>query len=144
MKDPVPDPYSTITLKRGQSYLLEVVLRTMSVGHQFTQGTTDSNELWADVNATSGGRTIGRSGGLGQFNEADPWSHFVNTYMLDKDGNRIDRRNPQDIFTPLYSNQIPPGAAQVAHYAFTVPEDLAAPLTREDVAPPGAEEEDGG
>ena len=31
-------------------------------------------------------------------------------YMLDKDGNRIDQRNPQDI-TPLYNNQIPPGAA---------------------------------
>jgi hypothetical protein len=30
----------------------------------------------------------------------DPWSHFVNVYMLDREGNRIDRRNPQDIFTP--------------------------------------------
>ena len=37
--------------------------------------------------------------------------------MLDRDGNRIDRRNPQDIFTPLYNHQIPPGAADVVHYA---------------------------
>jgi tetratricopeptide (TPR) repeat protein len=59
----------------------------------------------------------------------DPWSHFINIYMLDRDGNRIDRRNPQDIFTPLYNNQIPPGAGQVVHYSFTVPPDQRAPLT---------------
>jgi tetratricopeptide (TPR) repeat protein len=51
--------------------------------------------------------------------------------MLDREGNRIDRRNPQDIFTPLYNHQIPPGAAQVVHYAFTVPENIDAPLTIE-------------
>jgi tetratricopeptide (TPR) repeat protein len=51
--------------------------------------------------------------------------------MLDKDGNRIDRRNAQDIFTPLYNNQIPPGAGFVVHYAFTVPEDLDRALTFE-------------
>ncbi len=49
--------------------------------------------------------------------------------MLDRDGNRIDRRNPQNIFTPLYNNQIPPGAAQVVHYEFTVPETAADSLT---------------
>ena len=37
--------------------------------------------------------------------------------MLDRDGNRIDRRNPQDIFVPLYNKQIPPGAGQVVHFA---------------------------
>src|SRR5579883_2024863 len=59
---------------------------------------------------------------MGFYKEVDPWSHFLNVYMLDRDGNRIDRRNPQDIFTPLYNHQIPPGAAQVVHYEFTVPE----------------------
>lgn len=51
--------------------------------------------------------------------------------MLDKDGNRIDRRNAQDIFTPLYNNQIPPGAAHVLHYKLTVPEQQRSPLTVE-------------
>jgi hypothetical protein len=27
------------------------------------------------------------------------WAHYLNVFMLDRDGNRIDRRNPQDIFT---------------------------------------------
>jgi len=118
-------------LKRGRSYLLEVVLRTLKVGHPFTQGTVDSNEVWVDAKVKSGGAVVGRSGGLSGHREVDPWSHFVNVYMLDRDGNRVDRRNPQDIFTPLYNHQIPPGAGQVVHYEFVVPEDQNTPLTVE-------------
>ncbi|HVY68735.1 MAG TPA: multiheme c-type cytochrome, partial [Verrucomicrobiae bacterium] len=121
----------TPALKPGKRYLLETVLRTLKLGHPFSQGTVDSNEIWVDVNMTSGGKTLGRSGGLGAHKEVDPWSHFINVYMLDKDGNRIDRRNPQDIFTPLYNHQIPPGAAAVVHSAFTVPEGQTGPVTVE-------------
>ena len=54
---------------------------------------------------------IGISGGLNPDDQAvDPYSHFVNAYVLDRDGNRIDRRNAEDIFTPLYNHQIPPPA----------------------------------
>lgn len=118
-------------LKRGRKYLLETVLRTVRLGHPFTQGTADSNEIWVEVNLISGGKSIGRSGGLGDFNEVDPWSHFVNVYMLDREGNRIDRRNPQDIFTPLYNHQIPPGAAQVVHYVFELSPEVTQPVTAE-------------
>ncbi|HEY5914784.1 MAG TPA: multiheme c-type cytochrome [Verrucomicrobiae bacterium] len=115
-------------LRPGRRYLLEVVLRTLTVGHPFSQGTTDSNEIWVDAKVTSGGKIIGRSGGLGAFSEVDPWAHFVNVYMLDRYGNRIDRRNPQDIFTPLYNHQIPPGAGQVVHYECAVPAEQTEPL----------------
>ena len=118
-------------LKRGQRYLLEVVLRTMKLGHPFTQGTVDSNEVWVDTKVASGNKVVGRNGGLGPHNEVDPWSHFVNVFMLDRNGNRVDRRNPQDIFTPLYNHQIPPGAGQVVHYDLIVPEDQSGPLTVE-------------
>lgn len=116
-------------LKPGQAYLLEAVVRTLKMGHLFTQGTVDSNEVWIEVTATSGGKVIGRNGGMDAQRSVDPWSHFINVFMLDKDGNRIDRRNPQDIFVPLYNNQIPPGAAGTVHYALQVPSDVAAPVT---------------
>lgn len=119
------------TLKPGQKYLLETVIRTLKLGHHFTQGTVDSNEVWLDVTVTSGDKVIGRNGGIDGASEVDPWSHFINVYMLDKDGNRIDRRNPQDIFTPLYNHQIPPGAGQVAHYELELPDQLVAPVTVE-------------
>jgi tetratricopeptide (TPR) repeat protein len=116
-------------LEPGKRYLLETVIRTVKMGHPLTQGTVDSNELWLDVVVTSGNRVIGRSGGMNDDGAVDPWSHFVNVYMLDRNGNRIDRRNPQDIFTPLYNNQIPPGAADTVHFAFAVPRDVKAPIT---------------
>ena len=115
-------------LQRGKAYLLEVVLRTLKLGHPFTEGTADSNEAWVAARLSDGGRVVGQSGGTGPHGEVDPWSHFVNVYMLDREGNRIDRRNPQDIFTPLYNHQIPPGAGQVVHFQFTVPEDQVGPL----------------
>ncbi len=121
------------TLEPGKKYLFETVIRTLKLGHLFTQGTVDSNEVWLEITATSGDRVIGKSGGIdpGRGNEVDPWSHFVNVFMLDKEGNRIDRRNPQDIFTPLYNHQIPPGAGQTVHYELTLPEQLSAPVTVE-------------
>lgn len=116
------------TLKPGQKYLLETVIRTVKMGHHFTQGTTDSNEIWLEVSVTSGDQNIGGSGMMQDDNSVDPWSHFVNNFMLDKNGDRIDRRNAQDIFTPLYMHQIPPGAGQTVHYSFTMPNEVTAPV----------------
>jgi len=112
------------TLVAGQRYLLETVIRTLNIGHQLTQGTTDSNELWLDVKVTAGGDVIGRSGKLEADGDVDPWSYFLNAYLLDREGKRIERRNAQDIFVALYDHQIPPGAASVVHYAFTLPADI--------------------
>ncbi|MCA9071466.1 MAG: hypothetical protein KDA84_21205, partial [Planctomycetaceae bacterium] len=118
-------------LKPGNEYLLETVIRTMKMGHLFTQGTVDSNEVWLDVTVTSEGKTVGRSGRMDseKGNEVDPWSHFVNVFVLDKNGERISRRNAQDIYTTLYNHQIPPGAGQTVHYRLYVPEDISGPVT---------------
>ncbi len=80
-----------------------------------------------DVTVTANGRVIGHSGSRNDTGEVDPWSYFVNAYVLDKNGNRIDRRNAQDIFVPLYNHQIPPGAASVVHYLLQVPADVRGP-----------------
>jgi tetratricopeptide (TPR) repeat protein len=119
------------SLQPGQTYLFETVVRTLNIGHHFSQGTVDSNEIWVDFEAKAGGKVIARSGATTNPDETgavDEWSHFINVYMLDKNGHRIDRRNPQDIFTPLYNHQIPPGAANVVHYKMTVPPDVSGPI----------------
>lgn len=111
-------------LQAGKQYLLEVVVRTTGLGHHFTQGTADSNQVWLNLQASSGAVMLGESGGVSATSgQVDPWSHFVNAYVIDQEGQRIDRRNPENIFTQLYNHQIPPGAADVVHYLLQVPED---------------------
>jgi len=114
----------------GREYLLQTVVRTTGMGHHFTQGTVDSNQVWVEVEVEHDGRIVGRSGGMeSSEHRVDPWSHFINVYMLDREGNRIERRNAEDIFVPLYDHQIPPGAADLLHYRLEVPEALSGELT---------------
>jgi tetratricopeptide (TPR) repeat protein len=115
-------------LKPGSSYLLETVIRTLKLGHHLTQGTSDSNELWLRLTVSSGDRVLGQSGHVDQRGDVDKAAHRVNSFVLDKNGNRINRRNAQDIFTPLYNHQIPPGAGQTVHYELVLPNDLNAPV----------------
>ena len=123
-----PLDINTPTLEPGKRYLLEAVIRTLKMGHHFTQGTADSNQIWLEVTLRQGGKVIGRSGGRDEAGQVDPWSHFVNAFIIDRNGRRIDRRNAQDIFVILYNHQIPPGAGQAAHYAFDVPADSTEPI----------------
>ncbi len=115
-------------LTPGETYVFDVVMRTLRLGHLFTEGTADSNEVWLDVAVKSAGNVIGRSGARDSDGAVDPWSHFVNAYVLDRHGNRIDRRNAEDIFTKLYDHQIAPGAATTAHYRVRIPETAVAPV----------------
>jgi tetratricopeptide (TPR) repeat protein len=119
-------------LRAGEAYLFEVVLRTLTLGHAFTQGTADSNEVWLEVTARLDGEPVGVSGQRDVATGAvDRDAHFVNAWVLDRDGRRIDRRNAEDIFTVLYNHQIPPGAADVVHYHLELPPDAAGELRLE-------------
>lgn len=116
------------TLAAGEDYLLETVIRTTKLGHHLTQGTVDSNQLWLQVTVRSGEQQIGSSGLVDEASKVDPWSHFVNVFMLDRNGDRIATRNAEDIFVPLYNNQIPPGAGQTVHYGLSIPDLTDAPI----------------
>ena len=118
-------------LQTGGNYLLELVVRNLGVGHQLTQGTTDSNELWLDVTLRDANGVIGRSGELDASGAVDPWAYFVNSYLLDRHGQRIERRNAQDIFVALYDHQIPPGAAATVHYGLAIPAQAKGPIELE-------------
>lgn len=118
-----------LALQPGHTYLLETVIRTLDVGHHFTQGTADSNQVWLEVTVSSDDQLIAASGLPNREQRIDPQAHFVNVFMLDRHGHRIDRRNVHDIFVPLYDHQIPPGAAQTVHYRLTIPENTVGRLT---------------
>lgn len=115
-------------LQPGGRYLVEVVVRNLRVGHALTQGTADSNELWLELKAHVGDRLLGSSGHRDPEGQVDPWAHLLNAWLVDRQGRRIDRRNPQDIFATLYDHQIPAGAATVVTYLLELPQELQAPV----------------
>ncbi len=116
------------SVRPGGEYLLELVTRNAKIAHALTQGTADSNELWLDVTVECDGAVIGRTGGVDEQGAVDPWSKFLTVFALDREGFRIDRRNPEDIFVPLYDWQVPPGAADVTRFSLRVPADAAGPV----------------
>jgi tetratricopeptide (TPR) repeat protein len=116
----------------GEVVLLEAVTRTLRLGHPLTQGTADSNEIWIEIEVglrpaeTTG--SLGASGMIGTDGVVDPRAKFLGVWLLDREGRRIEQRNPEDIFVPLYNHQIPPGAADLTHYRIRVPEDASGEL----------------
>ena len=120
-----------LNLQSGKKYLLETVVRTLKLGHPFTQGTADSNQIWVELNVFKGDELIASSGGIDKQGKVDDWSYFINAYVLDRNGNRVDRRNAEDIFTMLYNHQIPPGAATVIHYGVDFPVEFEGDFTIE-------------
>lgn len=120
-----------VELAPGRRYLVESVIRTKTLGHAFTQGTVDSNQVWVSLNIYHDGELIAHNGGIDPQGRVDEWSYFINAYVVDSDGNRIDKRNVEDIFTALYNHNIPPGAAAVVHHALHIPEELTGDITIE-------------
>ncbi len=116
-------------LHPGETVDVEVVVRTRTVGHLFTQGTADSNEAWVGFSASNGERKLMTSGTLDAAGRLDPAADTLAQLVIGHDGGAMDRRQPQDVHVPLVNNQIPPGAARTVHYRFTVPRDATGSVT---------------
>jgi len=117
------------TIQPGETILVETVLRTMGMGHHFTEGTADSNQTWVSMELFLDDEPIASSGLLDEQGKLDPWAHKMNALVLDREGGRIDERNVEDIFIALYNHQIPPGAADTLHYRVDVPDSPGSKLT---------------
>ncbi|MCE2455021.1 MAG: tetratricopeptide repeat protein [Gemmatimonadetes bacterium] len=116
---------SSAELPAGSTATLEVVVRNLGVGHTFPGGTNDSNEAWLEVVvADSTGTRLAESGTIRGDGRVDSLAHFFRIVAVDSLGERISRRNPQDIRAVVYSNLVGPGSARLAHYRLTVPEEL--------------------
>ncbi len=117
-----------VALASGETYVFDVVLRTLTLGHKFTEGTSDSNQVWLEIDVVHKETPLLSSGAMDSDGVIDPNTHFVNAYVLDRFGNRIAERNAEDIFTKLYDHQINPGSASVVHYRLNVPQGLSGKL----------------
>lgn len=112
-----------INVNPGELIQVDVVVRNVNVGHIFPGGTNDSNEGWIDFKVTSDDSAVFHNGWLGENKHVDPAAHFYKAVLVDKNGERIAKRNAQDIYATVYANVIAPSTSDIARYRFRVPED---------------------
>lgn len=120
--------------RRGEDLRVDVVVRTRGVGHFFPGGTVDAHEVWLEVRATDEtGRILFWSGVVedGGRGPVDEGAQFYRSQMLDAHGNPITRRNAWATRAVAWVKLIPPGAADVAHYRLSIPEDCGRRITVE-------------
>lgn len=120
------------TVEPGSTVRVDVVVRTKKVGHFFPGGTVDSFDIWVELEGKDAtGKTVFWSGKVADDGKGpvDPGAHFYRSYLLDGDGNPINKRNAWAARSVLYVRLIPPGAADVAHYRVKIPKDAKGPIT---------------
>jgi hypothetical protein len=117
---------SGLKLRPGDTVRIDVVARTRGVGHFFPGGTVDAFDVWLELQARDAtGRIIFWSGRVADdgAGPVEPGAHFYRSYMLDAEGNPINKRNAWQARSALYVRLIPPGSADVAHFRVEIPKD---------------------
>jgi Flp pilus assembly protein TadD len=113
-------------VRRGDSVLVDVVVRTRKVGHFFPGGTVDAYDTWVELKATDKqDRVIFWSGQAedGGKGPVEPGAHFYRALQIDAHGHPINKRNAWSNRATIYVRLIPPGAADTVHYRLQVPQD---------------------
>jgi Flp pilus assembly protein TadD len=111
-------------VRRGDSVLVEVVVRTRKVGHFFPGGTVDAYDTWLELKATDDKNHIlfwsGRVDDNGK-GPVEKSAHFYRSLQVDAHGNPINKRNAWSSRAVVYTRLIPPGAADTVHFRLKVP-----------------------
>jgi tetratricopeptide (TPR) repeat protein len=118
--------------KPGSTARVDVVVRTRTIGHFFPGGTVDGFDVWLEMQGRdANGKVVFWSGAVedGGRGPVEKGAHFYRSYLLDAEGNHINKRNPWSARSVLYVRLIPPGAADVAHFRVKIPKDAAGPIT---------------
>jgi Tfp pilus assembly protein PilF len=114
-----------VTVRRGDSIRVDVVVRTRKVGHFFPGGTVDAFDVWVELEAVDDkGQVIFHSGSVAPGNgPVEPGAHFYRSLQLDEHGNVINKRNAWMTRSVAYVRLIPPGAADTIHYRVRIPDN---------------------
>lgn len=125
---PISAPLNRINpqVRRGDTVLVDVVVRTRKVGHFFPGGTIDAYDTWVELKATDDkNRVLFWSGKVEDNGKGpvDKTAHFYRALLIDSHGNPINKRNAWSSRAVVYTRLIPPGAADTVHYRLNIPRD---------------------
>jgi Flp pilus assembly protein TadD len=113
-------------VRPGETYRVDVVVRTRKIGHFFPGGTVDAFDVWLELQATDdSGKVIFWSGMVedGGKGPVEKGAHFYRSLQLDANGNPINKRNAWSTRSLAYVRLIPPGAADTVHYRVAIPKE---------------------
>jgi tetratricopeptide (TPR) repeat protein len=131
---PVTAPLDRVhpSVRRGDTVLVDVVVRTKRVGHFYPGGTVDAFDNWVELKGVDDkGQTVFWSG-MVEDNGKGPvekGAHFYRSLQVDGHGNPINKRNAWATRAVVYVRLIPPGAADTVHYRMKVPEKAGGKIT---------------
>ena len=130
---PVTAPLNRVqgAVRAGDTVRVDVVVRTLAVGHFFPGGTVDAFDCWLELKATDDqGKVIFWSGMVEDngHGPVEPGAHFYRSLAIDGHGNAINKRNAWATRAVVYAHLIPPGAADTAHFRLHVPSDTHGPI----------------
>lgn len=123
-----------VQFEPGKTVRVDAVVRTRKIGHFFPGGTVDAFDVWLELQARDANGGIlhwsGRVEDDGR-GPVDKGAHFYRSYLLDEEGNPINKRNAWQARSVLYVHLIPPGAADTVHFRVPIPRNAAGPITLE-------------
>ncbi len=123
-------PAETATLQPGDSVRLDVVVRSLGVGHRFPGGTLDVHDTWLEVVVTDAlGRRVAEAGALHAADEPDATAHVLAALVADGDGRPQRNRETHRFQVVTANHTLPPREAAVVGYTLEVPASAALPLT---------------
>ena len=120
-----------VTLAADEAIRLEVVMRTRIIGHFFTEGTRDINEVRMEVvgKDAQGNEFFHNGGVVPVTNNADSNAHYLRVRLFTQDEKMITFHNINAQTGIMYNNAIPPGNAQTVHYRMTIPKSAGDHVT---------------
>jgi tetratricopeptide (TPR) repeat protein len=125
---PVTAPLDRVegTVVPGETARVDVVVRTLTVGHFFPGGTVDAYDCWLELKASDdSGKVLFWSGMAEDHGKGpvDPGAEFYRSLAIDAHANAINKRNAWAARATVYAHLIPPGAADTVHFRLRIPKD---------------------
>jgi len=112
------------TVKRGEEVRLDVIVRSLRVGHFFPGGKVEMSEVWLELQAFDNrGQVIFTSGAVTGEGVVDSSAHFYRSFWADSAGKPLDKNNWWTARAAAYVNLVSPGGADVARYRLKIPAD---------------------
>lgn len=122
-------PADGARVRAGQRLELDVVIRSLGVGHRFPGGTRDAQDTWVEVVVRdASGRLLGQSG-VRHEREHDPNAHRLVAALADENAEIRELHRVQHFAAALFDRTLGPRDAEVVRYALEVPHGVELPLS---------------